>query len=69
MAKETVSLKTRGLTLELANDLPQALVFLPQAAVFGDDGFHEIQHFADDFADAGVSQGIYVQANCVVRIQ
>ena len=46
----------------MANDLPQALVFLPQAAVFGDDGFHEIQHFADDFADAGVSQGIYVQA-------
>ena len=27
-----------------------------------DDGFHEIQHFADDFADAGVSQGIHVQA-------
>ena len=61
MANETARWR-RGLTLELANDLPQALVFVLEAAVFGDDGFHEIQHFADDFADAGVSQGIHVQA-------
>jgi hypothetical protein len=59
----------RRLTLELANALPQALillletpVLLLETAVLNDNGFHEIQHLADDFTDLGVSQSLSVKA-------